>query len=342
MASHKRRTWPPAPGCHQLTAFLPQSTYHTTTACRTLESAKFLSQGAKNATPISPDVTDDNVLDSEVAKHDLVISLIPPTFHATIVESAIRQKKHVVTTSYASPAMESNQQCKDTRITAMNEICINHLYTGETIDEVHKASSKILSFSIYCGGLPAPEASVNPLGYKFSWSTRGVLLALRNAAKYWKDGKVVDIAGPELTSTAKPCYIYPGYAYPNRDSAQTVIRWTLRYRGLSSSSISCPSYGRKLLRRRCPAFIDSQSDLEDSLLSLATFTSDGEKQRILGTGLRWATPLNCLCATLEKKLQLEKGERDHAMLQPKFEIERKDGSREVETSTLVEYGDPKG
>jgi saccharopine dehydrogenase (NADP+, L-glutamate forming) len=56
--------------------------------------------------------------------------------------------------------------------------------------EVHAKGGKILSFISFCGGLPAPEASNNPLGYKFSWSSRGVLLALRNNAKYYKDGKV--------------------------------------------------------------------------------------------------------------------------------------------------------
>jgi saccharopine dehydrogenase (NADP+, L-glutamate forming) len=95
----------------------------------------------------------------------------------------------------------------------------------------------------YCGGLPTPEASDNPLGYKFSWSFRGILLALRNAARYYKDGKGMDIASKDLMGTAKPYFIYPGYAfvaYPNRDStpykerynipeAQTIIRGTLRY-----------------------------------------------------------------------------------------------------------------
>lgn len=92
-------------------------------ACRTLESAKSLSVGIKNAVPISLDVTNDQALDAELAKHDLVISLIPYTFHATVIKSAIRQKKHVVTTSYVSPAMlELDQQCKDADITVMNEI----------------------------------------------------------------------------------------------------------------------------------------------------------------------------------------------------------------------------
>ncbi|CRK21685.1 hypothetical protein BN1708_017890, partial [Verticillium longisporum] len=90
-----------------------------------------------------------------------------------------------------------------------------------TIEEVHQEGGKILSFLSYCGGLPAPEASDNPLGYKFSWSSRGVLLALRNAAKYYQGGSVVDVQSKDLMGTAKPYFIYPGYAfvaYPNRDS----------------------------------------------------------------------------------------------------------------------------
>lgn len=39
----------------------------------------------------------------------------------------------------------------------------------KTIEEVHNEGGKINSFLSYCGGLPAPEASGNPLGYKFSW-----------------------------------------------------------------------------------------------------------------------------------------------------------------------------
>jgi len=77
----------------------------------------------------------------------------------------------------------------------MNEIGldpgIDHLYAVKTIDEIHKEGGKVTSFVSYCGGLPAPECSNNPLGYKFSWSARGVLLALGNTAKYWQDGKVI-------------------------------------------------------------------------------------------------------------------------------------------------------
>ena len=357
-------------------------------ACRTLESAKKLSEGVKTARPISLDVTDDKALDAEVAKHDLVISLIPYTFHATVIKSAIRNKKDVVTTSYVSPAMlELDAEAKEAGITVMNEIGldpgIDHLYAVKTIEEVHAAGGKITSFLSYCGGLPAPEASDNPLGYKFSWSSRGVLLALRNAAKYYKDGKIVEIEGKDLMNAAKPYFIYPGYAfvaYPNRDSspykerynipeAQTIIRGTLRYQGFPQyirvlvdmgflsdepidalkESITWKEATQKILASKS----SSEQDLKGSISSKTTFEDDAEKERIL-SGLAWigvfsdekiiprGNPLDTLCATLEKKMQFEEGERDLVMLQHKFEIEHKDGRKETRTSTLVEYGDPKG
>ncbi|KAL7964331.1 Saccharopine dehydrogenase [Trichoderma sp. SZMC 28014] len=359
-----------------------------TVACRTLQTAQGLSAGVKLATPISLDVTDSKALDAEVAKHDLVISLIPYTFHATVIESAIRQKKNVVTTSYVSPAMmELDQKAKDAGITVMNEIGldpgIDHLYAVKTIDEVHQAGGKILSFLSYCGGLPAPEASDNPLGYKFSWSSRGVLLALRNAAKVYQNGKIVDIASKDLMATAKPYFIMPGFAfvaYPNRDStpykerynipeAETIVRGTLRYQGFPQfikvlvqtgfleetpiEALKTPITWKEATKAVLGISSSESKDLEAAIVSRADFDSDEDRERIL-SGLRWIgifsdekiTPrgnsLDTLCATLEQKMQFEENERDMVMLQHKFEIEHKDGSRETRTSTLVEYGDPKG
>ncbi|KAF4983096.1 hypothetical protein FDECE_17379 [Fusarium decemcellulare] len=367
---------------------LTNSGIPVTVACRTLETAKKLSEGVKLATPISLDVNDEKALDAEVAKHDLVISLIPYTFHAVVIKSAIRNKKNVVTTSYVSPAMmELDQEAKEAGITVMNEIGVDpgvdHLYAVKTIEEVHQDGGKILSFLSYCGGLPAPEVSGNPLGYKFSWSSRGVLLALRNAARYYQDGQIVDVAPKDLMGTAKPYFIYPGFAfvaYPNRDStpykerysipeAETIIRGTLRYQGFpqfirvlvqigflddtAQEALSQPIAWNEATKIVVGAKSSSAADLEAAIVSKATFDSLEDQKRIL-SGLRWiglfsdekitprGNPLDTLCATLEKKMQFEEGERDLVMLQHKFEIEHKDGSRETRTSTLVEYGDPKG
>jgi saccharopine dehydrogenase (NADP+, L-glutamate forming) len=53
--------------------------------------------------------------------------------------------------------LELEEEAKKAGITVMNEIGldpgIDHLYAIKTIEEVHKAGGKILSFLSYCGGL---------------------------------------------------------------------------------------------------------------------------------------------------------------------------------------------
>lgn len=87
--------------------------------------------------------------------------------------------------------------------------------------------------------------------------------------------------------------------------------------------------------------------------SKTKFADNEEKERII-SGLKWVglfseekieprgSPLDTLCAALEKKMQYEAGERDFVLLQHKFVIEHANGKKETRTSTLCEYGDPKG
>lgn len=98
---------------------------------------------------------------------------------------------------------------------------------------------------MYCGAFPAPECADNPLGYKFSWSPRGGLLALLNTASYIAQNQEVTIDGKDLMTSCKSYYISPAFAFeafPNRNSlpfkewyripeAETVVRGTLRYQG---------------------------------------------------------------------------------------------------------------
>jgi len=178
----------------------------------------------------------------------------------------------------------------------------------------------------------------------------------------------VDIAGKDLMGTAKPYFIYPGYAfvaYPNRDStpyrerynipeAQTIIRGTLRYQGfpefvrvlvdmgfLSDEPqhfLKEPISWKEATQKILTATSSSEQDLKWAISSKAKFKDTEEKERIIN-GLRWfgifsdekinprGNPLDTLCATLEKKMQFEEGERDFVMLQHKFEIENEDGSK---------------
>ncbi|KAI9285765.1 saccharopine dehydrogenase [Umbelopsis sp. AD052] len=361
-----------------------------TIASRTLKNAQALSAKFPGTKAVECDINSDQAIADLVAQHDLVISLIPYIYHAKVIKAAVQHKKNVVTTSYVSPAMmEYDQAAKDAGVTVMNEIGldpgIDHLYAVKTIEEVHNEGGKMLGFLSYCGGLPAPENSNNPLGYKFSWSARGVLLALRNTAKYIDGGKSVTVPGPELMSSAKRIETgYPGYSfvgYPNRDStnygelyhipeAQTVLRGTLRYDGFPefvkalvdlgflddseqahlASSASDITW-KAVVAKAAGSSAKDDATLANDIVAKANLANSPRKDAIL-EGMRWIgffseTPvtrrgnlLDTLCATLEEKMQYEQGERDLVFLQHRFEIELKDGTRQVRTSTLVEYGDP--
>jgi len=171
-----------------------------------------------------------------------------------------------------------------------------------------------------CGGLPAPECSDNPLGYKFSWSSRGVLLALKNEAKFYENGKIVNVSSEELMGTAKPYYTgFQGYSfvgYPNRDSTpyleryqmpecETCVRGTLRYAGfpqfvkvlvdmglLSDASrtdldtnSSTPLKWSALTASLLGSSSDSESELLAALDKKTSIPAE-EKSRII-EGLRW-------------------------------------------------------
>lgn len=138
-------------------------------------------------------------------------------------------------------------------VTLFNEVGldpgIDHLLAMEAIDDIHDKGGVIESFVSYCGGLPAPEHSDNPLRYKFSWSPRGAIINTLSSARYLSKGQIVEIqGGGDLMSAPKDLDFLPGFAlegFPNRDSLKyqnlynmgphlhTLVRGTIRFKGFT-------------------------------------------------------------------------------------------------------------
>ncbi|RAH73889.1 aminoadipic semialdehyde synthase [Aspergillus aculeatinus CBS 121060] len=387
--------------CEPAVQALSDAGVHVTVACRTLSAAQSLAGNYSNTTAIALDVANEPAkLDATVSQADLIISLIPYIYHATVVKAAIAHSKPVVTTSFISPALrELDSTARSAGVTVLNEIGldpgIDHLYAVKTIDEVHRAGGKIHAFTSWCGALPAPENSDNPLGYKFSWSPRGGLLALLNSAQWYRDGQITSVEGKDLMAAATAQGLFPGFnfvGYPNRDSAglrgsyaipeaHTVFRGTLRYAGFPEviralvglgyfSQDKLPALASDFSGRLTWAQLTAQllglaasasaEDVQDAVVRKCSLilAEKGENKeeidRVLSS-LRWLglfdgtrlvdgrdTPLDTLCAVLERQMAYQPGERDMIVLQHLFEIENADGSRERRTSTLVEYGEPVG
>ncbi|KAB1276557.1 Alpha-aminoadipic semialdehyde synthase; mitochondrial [Camelus dromedarius] len=194
-------------------------------------------------------------LHSLVAAQDLVISLLPYALHPLVAKACITSKVNMITASYITPALkELEKSVEDAGITVIGELGLDpgldHMLAMETIDKAKGVGATIESYISYCGGLPAPEHSDNPLRYKFSWSPVGVLMNIMQPATYLLNGQVVNVVGgASFLDAVTSMDYFPGLnleGYPNRDStkyaeiygipsAHTLLRGTLRYKGYAKA-----------------------------------------------------------------------------------------------------------
>ncbi|WP_158210010.1 saccharopine dehydrogenase family protein [Myroides phaeus] len=226
---------------------------HLTIGDLSLELAKQKAMDHPNATPIQFDLFNEQERQALVNKADIVISMLPAALHIELAKDCIKFKKHMVTASYISEAMqELDQQAKENNLVFMNEVGldpgIDHMSAMKIIHEIKNQGGKILSFESFCGGLIAPESDNNLWNYKFTWNPRNVVLAGQGgAAKFLQEGQYKYIPYNKVFRRTEFLNI-EGYgkfeAYANRDSlkyqqayglddAKTIFRGTIRRVGYS-------------------------------------------------------------------------------------------------------------
>ena len=366
--------------------YLLEHGYQVTVASRTVSKAKQLVGDHPNGRPVAFDIETegDQRLDEIVREHDLAVSLLPYTYHYRVARSCLRHRKHMVTTSYVKDDMRAlDGEAKAVGVALLNEIGvdpgIDHMTAMKVIHRVKAAGGQITRFTSYCGGLPAPEASDNPFGYKFSWSPRGVLMAGRNAARFRQDGDLTDVPGPDLflhyscVPIEVEGKVIPFEGYPNRDSlpyaetygitsTRTMFRGTLRNQGW------CPT-----LKKIAELGLLGESETDLTGETYAQFMARvigkksprGVKQAVarkigldpvnfIVANLEWLglfssaplpagckSPLDVMTATMLAKMSYAPGERDMLVLQHQFVAEYP-GHKEKISSTMIDFGIPNG
>jgi saccharopine dehydrogenase-like NADP-dependent oxidoreductase len=208
-----------------------------------------------NATPIALDILDENQRKKAIQNATIVISMLPAHLHIEVAKDCILYKKHLVTASYISDAMqELDAVAKENNLIFMNEIGldpgIDHMSAMKVIDEITAKGGKMLLFESFCGGLVAPESDTNLWNYKFTWAPRNVVLAGQGgAAKFIQEGAYKYIPYVNLFRRTEFLQV-EGYgkfeAYSNRDSLKyrsvygldnvlTLYRGTIRRVGFSKA-----------------------------------------------------------------------------------------------------------
>jgi saccharopine dehydrogenase (NADP+, L-glutamate forming) len=365
------------PGVNYL---LEQKNLTVTVASRTVSKAEKLVKGHKNGRAAAVDVENDREVAALIGDHDIVISLLPWIHHVKVANLCLEQGKHMVTTSYVSEGMKKlDSQVREKKLLFLNEIGvdpgIDHMSAMKIIHEVQAEGGKILHFHSYCGGLPAPENNDNPFGYKFSWSPRGVILASRNSARFLENGKIVEIAGKDLFSSYKVEEIEglgKFEVYPNRDSvpykelyglkdALTVIRGTYRNLGwcetlkkivdlgmvdetsqpalkgvtfnkMVADLIGCPAGPQVKEEAAKKLGIPANSEIIKRLEWLGLFSDE----IVPDVDNR----LDILSERMQQKLFFKEGEKDMLILRHRFQVKNKDKSKDMITSTLIDFGIP--
>ncbi|SHM00198.1 saccharopine dehydrogenase family protein [Flavobacterium xanthum] len=208
-----------------------------------------------NATAIALDIFDENQRKAAIENANIVISMLPAYLHIQVAKDCIIYKKHLVTASYVSDAMQVlDAAAKENNLIFMNEIGldpgIDHMSAMKVIDAIKDKGGKMLLFESFCGGLVAPESDTNLWNYKFTWAPRNVVLAGQGgAAKFIQEGTYKYIPYCNLFRRTEFLQV-EGYgrfeAYSNRDSLKyrsvygldnvlTLYRGTIRRVGFSKA-----------------------------------------------------------------------------------------------------------
>ena len=220
-----------------------------------LELAQQKTKNHPHTTALALDIFNAEARAAAIQQVDLVISMLPAHLHIEVAKDCITYKKHLVTASYISDAMQAlDHEAKANNLVFMNEIGldpgIDHMSAMKVIDEIREQGGKMLLFESFCGGLVAPESDTNLWNYKFTWAPRNVVLAGQGgAAKFIQEGKYKYIPYHKLFRRTEFLHV-EGYgkfeAYANRDSLKyrsiygledilTLYRGTIRRVGYSKA-----------------------------------------------------------------------------------------------------------
>lgn len=234
--------------------------------------------------------TMDTYVEKLIKSADCVISLLPAHMHPLIAESTIKHKVPLVTASYVSPGMEAlREKAKESIV--VNEIGldpgIDIMTSADLLQSIRSQGGVIKRYVSLCGALCQPENSDGVMGYKFSWSPRGVLTAITRPTRFLAGGEWHSVEGKDLYYLMQPLSGYKGMDLnwiPNGNSERYVesyglkdvedlVRGTIRYSGYAPVALAYSALG--LLN-------DNQCWDELKTGSNASFTWNDVMRRLIG------------------------------------------------------------
>ncbi|MFT7030011.1 MAG: saccharopine dehydrogenase (NADP+, L-glutamate forming) [Marinoscillum sp.] len=194
---------------------------------------------------VSIDIRDEASLLKQITQSDLVISMVPASFHIHVAKLCAAEGRDMLTASYLSDEIKAlSDQFESKGCQCIMELGLDpgldHMSAMKVLDRIKKQGHTLTAFETFTGGLLAEDhVKDNPWQYKFTWNPRNVVMAGTGNVKFLQESKYKYIPYHKLFSRTEVIHV-PGYGYfegyANRDSLKYLHLYDLRgistlYRG---------------------------------------------------------------------------------------------------------------
>ncbi|PKU73836.1 Alpha-aminoadipic semialdehyde synthase [Dendrobium catenatum] len=290
-------------------------------------------EGIMNARAVQLDVMNEESLSLCISQVEVVLSLLPASFHGIIAKSCIEHKKHLVTASYVDDSMSAyHEKAKDAGVTILCEMGLDPGIGNELYDSA-------VSFRI-------PDLPAFALEY----------LPNRNSLVY---GDLYGISA-EASTIFRATLRYEGF------SEIMACLGKLGFFDMNVhpklKGIQRPTFGaflNELLKKKSEYCLDSmelQVSLEENEIikrvmmlgcckEAATATKTAKTIRFLGLHDDAEIPEACssafdvICLRMQERLSYSSKEQDMVLLHHEIQVEYPDGRpTENHKATLLEFG----
>ncbi|MEL7147594.1 MAG: saccharopine dehydrogenase C-terminal domain-containing protein, partial [Bacteroidota bacterium] len=216
-----------------------------------LEMAQSKIEGHPNAKAIRFDIFDEANSKPVIVAADLVISMLPASFHIHVAKVCASEGINMLTASYVSPEIKAlAPQFEEKGALLVMEMGldpgIDHMSAMKVLDRIKEEGMELTAFETFTGGLIAPSDEDNPWQYKFTWNPRNVVLAGQGNVKFIQENRYKYIPYHKLFERTEIIHIprhgyFEGYA--NRDSLKYLTSYQLEgIRTLYRGTLRRPGY----------------------------------------------------------------------------------------------------
>lgn len=333
------------------------------------------------------DVNDAELRSTQIQQADVVINMLPAAYQGLVAWDCVNHGRHMMSVSYRDQAVRDlDLDAKRKGVLLLCEMGldpgIDHMSAMALIRRIQDEGGRIVGFSSYGSGIPAPDQPQNPLRYVITWDPRNVVMAAYQGAQYMVDGAIKIVPYHQVFLNTWPVHV-DGVglleAYANRDSmsymqsfglnhVKTMIRGTLRYPGWSETWGQIVQLGLPNENLRIPHLADRTyaevvemflpphmggASIEQRLARFLHISPTGkimENLRWLGLfsderiGCKGDTAAAMMVHLLKARLPLTADQRDMVLLLHELDVEYPGQSRPAEQvrSTLAVKGEPGG